>query len=139
MTQPNELHTWSQTLRVTLRAAEELPHRLEELTALPAGGDPVERLRSLRELLDARGLNLEAFRKCPLWMFEHGKCDYWQMPIGLAEDPQTKRLCVDQTAERLIATCFFHQGIRQVEEIFSLVAAKVLRAASVGFIPLRLD
>lgn len=91
------------------------------------------------DVVEPGGIGLTHFRANPIFLLEHGRCAYWQLPVGRAEDPVTKHLCVDINRDRAIATCFFTQGIRQIDDLWRLVAAKALNTASIGFIPTVLE
>lgn len=101
------------------------------------------------DLLDVEGIRTERHRRNPIVLFDHGK--HVQMPVGMAEDPNTGNYTVqiDPISKTARGRCFFYQakmitpemGIVEspydhalfCEQLFDLIAKKFIRAGSIGY------
>jgi phage head maturation protease len=75
---------------------------------------------------------LEAYRKNPIVLFDH---DAEGMPVGLSETDNSLSLWVMD--DWIDATCYFHQKTQKSAEVCDLTLSGILRAASIGFRPLK--
>jgi len=78
---------------------------------------------------------LEDYAKNPVVFYAHNQK---APPIAFAKDPEGK-LALWVEDDKLVSRAYFHQQTRESEEIFRLVAAGILKAASIGFVPLEAD
>ena len=103
------------------------------------------------DLLEVTGIRTERHRRNPIVLFDHGK--QVQLPIGLAEDPQTKAYTVevDPVSKTAWANTFFYQGSSLeglgsrlspgnefehalfCEQLFDLIVKRFVRAGSIGY------
>ena len=103
------------------------------------------------DLLEVTGIRTERHRRNPIVLFDHGK--QVQLPIGLAEDPQTKAYTVevDPVSKTAWANSFFYQGSSLeglggrlspgnefehalfCEQLFDLIVKRFVRAGSIGY------
>lgn len=99
------------------------------------------------DLLEVSGIVTERHRRNPCVLFDHGK--QVTLPIGLAEDPETKAYTVfiDAIAKQASLRCFFYQGkgLRGIdksadydhalfcEQLFDLTAKRYVRSGSIGY------
>lgn len=74
------------------------------------------------------GVILDNYRRNPVVGFEH----FFDLtlPIGRSEDGDG-RLALSVEKNRIMATCYFSQTLREAEQIYHLVCEKILRGASV--------
>jgi phage head maturation protease len=75
---------------------------------------------------------LEAYRRNPIVLFDH---DAEGMPVGLSERDSSLALWVMD--DWIDAECHFHQKTQKSSEVCDLTLSGILRAASIGFRPLR--
>lgn len=95
------------------------------------------------DVTEVAGINCERHRKNPIVLFDHGK--HCQLPIALAEDPNTKQYTVEirpdtRTAK---AKCFFYQGkngdgleknhAQFCYDIFDMLSKKFIRGGSFAY------
>ena len=99
------------------------------------------------DLLEVGGIRTERHIRNPVVLFDHGK--KYELPIGLAEDPETKQytVVIDPVAQKASLTCFFYQGkgingldkgkefehALFCEQLFDLIANGFVRAGSIGY------
>lgn len=99
------------------------------------------------DLLEVEGIRTERHRANPICLFDHGK--NVQLPIGLAEDPDSKAYTVyiDPISKTASAQAFFYQGKGLVgldggdaydhavfcEQLFDLISKRYVRAGSIGY------
>lgn len=79
------------------------------------------------------GINLDDFRRNPVVFWSHQQHPF---PIGTAEDPTTKQLACAITPEAFDATVFFDTHDDFALFVFDKVARGIIRATSIGFLPL---
>jgi HK97 family phage prohead protease len=80
-----------------------------------------------------QGVRLDNYAKNPVWFFGHQQ---WEVPIGTAMD-RTGQLRVSIDPAKIIATCFFDQEDPDAAWLYGKVSRGILRATSIGFIPLK--
>lgn len=73
---------------------------------------------------------IKTYQANPIVLFDHGA---FPLPIGLSEDPVTKTCTVNVQPDRITGRVFFHCKTLESSQVCSLVAAKVLRGASIGY------
>lgn len=99
------------------------------------------------DLLEIGGIRTERHAVNPICLYDHGKTV--TLPIGLAEDPETREYTVflDPIAKTATVKCFFYQGkgIADVDkdkeydhavfcsQLFDLMAKRYIRAGSIGY------
>lgn len=77
--------------------------------------------------------HIQNYIRNPQIFFAHRSTDF---PIALARDPDGQStLSVEE--DRLRATAYFHEETDDARTVWRLVAAKILRATSIGFLPVR--
>lgn len=74
---------------------------------------------------------LDDYRKNPQVFFAHKSND---MPIGLCEHED--KFHFEVRDEDILSRCFFHGATEESDKVFDLVAKHILRAASIGFLPI---
>lgn len=84
------------------------------------------------DIMKPSGCRLEGYRKNPVVLWDH-QSD--KAPLGIAE--KDGQLLVTIAADRVISTCQFHGKTRESTEAFELVDGGIVRAASVGFMPVK--
>ncbi len=82
------------------------------------------------------GINTEAYKLNPIVLFNHGY-DGFAFPLGLSEDKSGKS-SIKTTKGAMSADVYFSQSSPLAEDIFRMVQAGILRAASIGFNPLKI-
>lgn len=88
----------------------------------------------VRDAVNPMGCNLDEYRTNPVVYWEHGKV--LTLPIGTSENPNSKELAVTKSPGGVVATCWFTDKFLEAEQIFELVAERIIRAASVRFTPI---
>jgi len=61
----------------------------------------------------------------------------FELPIGLSTRPGSDDLCVSVSDQGIWATCFFHGRTPESTQVYELVKHRILKAASIGFRPLK--
>jgi len=79
------------------------------------------------------GIMIDNYRRNPVVYFDHG-FDI-QTPIAKSEDPDGN-LTLVITPDKVVATSYFDQSIPESAQIFDLIMAKFVRAASINFTPI---
>lgn len=82
-----------------------------------------------------QGIIQDAYVKNPIVLFNHGM-DGFSFPVGLSEDKNGKFTC-KYTKSQGSADVYFNQSCPYSEDVFRMVQAGMLRAASIGFNPLK--
>lgn len=78
--------------------------------------------------------HLKRYEKNPVVFFGHKS---YGLPIGSARAPETNTLVLDVADDvGVYSSVYFHGKTKESEEVFRLVEAKELRAASIGFMPI---
>lgn len=77
------------------------------------------------------GCRLDHYAKNPVWFFEHQD---EPLPIGVARTP-SGLLTVQVLPDRVTAKCFHHDLTPMARDVRNLVAAGILSACSIGFLP----
>jgi HK97 family phage prohead protease/HK97 family phage major capsid protein len=101
-----------------------------------AGDDPLEFVLSdatpdrYGDIIDPKGWQIEAFKKNPIALFAHDK----SFPIGTWEDVRVSN--TDLRAHLKLAPLGTSS---RIDEIRRLIEAKILRASSVGFRPIKFE
>lgn len=85
------------------------------------------------DVLISRGCRVENYRANPVVLFDHN-LEKTIPPIGLAEEGG--RLLLDIRGKEIESTCIFHGKTQLSNEMFELVDARIVRGASVGFMPI---
>lgn len=78
--------------------------------------------------------HLGNYRANPTVLFAHRS---GELPIGSAREPDSQSLLLDISDQGIRSTCYFHGETPESELVFRLVARKELRAASIGFLPIK--
>ena len=91
------------------------------------------------DVLLVAGLDTQDHRRNPVSMIDHGV--HHPLPIGVTRDPDSREYLVeiDPVRGEVWQTTFFSQKSDVAAQIFALVAEDVLRANSVGFMPIEYD
>lgn len=84
------------------------------------------------DVLLPKGLVLDNYRKNPVVLFDHGLSDEPQatMPIASSRSPDGK-LAVRITNDAVLADAYFHGQTKLSNQVFALIVAKAISAASV--------
>ena len=99
------------------------------------------------DLLEVGGIRTERHRQNPVILLDHAK--NYQLPIALAEDPDTKEytVTIDTMTQRATMRAFFYRGKGMesiakdqeydhalfCEQLFDLTAKRYIRAGSIGY------
>jgi len=84
------------------------------------------------DILEPSGLDLTNYALNPVVYLDHAK--QFTLPIGRAMTPDG-RLTVRAERDRVVATTYFSQTLREAEQVFHLIAEGMMPGASVGFAP----
>jgi len=79
---------------------------------------------------------LQDYYNNPQVFFSHRSDEY---PVALAKHPLTGQPAVWVSEDQIISRGYFHGKTRESTETFDLVASGILRAASIGFTPIRIE
>lgn len=79
-----------------------------------------------------KGLVTDNHRGAPIVLFEHGDLPF---PIGMSE--RHGKYLVRTTAKQAIGEVVFSQTLPEASLIFALVSERILRMASIGFLPMK--
>lgn len=85
---------------------------------------------------NGNGINLDPYKQNPIVLFNHG-FDGYAFPLGLSEDKSGKS-SLRATKQALVSDVYFSQSSPLAEDIFRMVQAGILRAASIGINPLKI-
>lgn len=109
-----------------------------------------ERRDGVGDLTEVGGIVTERHRKNPIVLFDHGKSVV--LPIGLAEDPETKEysVLIDEQTQVAKGNCFFYQGKNLpvgaakdhalfCEQLFDLIVNGIIRAGSFAYSIIRAE
>jgi len=86
------------------------------------------------EIIFPGGGDYTHYTRNPVVLWEHGFDQSISFPIGKCEDP-SGQLALSASDDEIEATCFFSQSLREAQQIFALVAERVIRATSIHVIP----
>lgn len=86
------------------------------------------------DILLPSGCDLVEYQRNPVVLFEHKLDEY---PIGLSRPISGGDLSIQIKSDRILARCYHHDKHLRAREVRDLVQAKILNAASVGFIPVQ--
>lgn len=76
------------------------------------------------------GCDVTHYKTNPVVLWEHGMSQQGNLPIGKSEDPQGQfTVLIDRAA--ITATSFFSQSLAFAQQVFGLLAEKIVRGASV--------
>lgn len=91
------------------------------------------------DILLVAGVDLQAHRRNPVAMIDHGT--HFTLPVGVTRDPDSREYLVeiDPIRGEIWQTTFFAQKNDVAQQIFGLVAEDVIRANSIGFMPIEYD
>lgn len=95
------------------------------------------------DLLEVGGIQVDRHITNPVVLFDHGK--EVKLPIGKAEDPNTKAYTVflDQVNQVALCKAFFYQSHKDTahalfcEQLFDMMVKRYVRAGSIGFTVIR--
>lgn len=90
------------------------------------------------DLVVSRGClsTLNDYINNPVVFFSH-RSD--EAPVALAKNPQTGEVALWVEDDQILSRAYFHGRTRESAETFDLVAAGILRAASIGFSPIEIE
>jgi len=92
-------------------------------------------LDRMGDVLVPEGIRLDNYRRNPVVLWAHG-FEGITIPLGRSEDPDGN-LTVRVNGGAVEATCFFSQSTLEAEQIFELIAEKIVRATSVRETPIK--
>jgi HK97 family phage prohead protease len=85
------------------------------------------------DIVETRGINWDNFARNPVSLFQHDELQ----PIGRFEDARGRCTLRIDDEGRLVGTLHLARGTKASEEAWALVKQGVIRAASIGFRPLK--